>query len=50
MVIPMILLAAMGIGALIGGLAGAAVYGAKVATSKSVSWSWKAARRKRRSR
>ncbi|HBP22455.1 MAG TPA: hypothetical protein DEA08_32335, partial [Planctomycetes bacterium] len=43
MVIPMILLAAMGIGALIGGLAGAAVYGAKVATSKSVSWSWKAA-------
>ena len=39
----MILLAAMGIGALIGGLAGVAVYGAKAALSESVRWSWKAA-------
>lgn len=39
----MILLGAMAIGALIGAVAGVAVYGVKTAISKKTKWSWKAA-------
>jgi len=39
----MILLGAMAIGALIGAVAGVAVYGVKTAISKKQTWSWKAA-------
>lgn len=39
----MILLGAMAIGALVGAVAGVAVYGVKTAISKKKTWSWKAA-------
>jgi hypothetical protein len=39
----MILLGAMAIGALVGAVAGVAVYGVKTAISKEKTWSWKAA-------